>query len=463
MSLEEWDADLQDLQNQEFCISGLRCEEGHGAKLVDRGMIGQPYFANRPGCTKVGALQKMKPKKDLNAEYLYAGELDLGERKIGTLVNLAGLALLFVFGWLFVQLAAAIRPEISSTGFFDVIRGLEPLYLIVGVFVVLILHELLHGLFFWIYTRERPQFGFRLVYAYASAPDWYIPRNQFIVTGLAPIVGITLTGLILLPLIPEAFVAELLALMAFNAAASVGDLVMTGWLWSKPKTLMARDSGPSITIYTLAGDDVAEMSRRWLKLAASLRVDKEAARRVFAGMATRYDGDGRYYHILTHVGDLLNTAGEMRDLAQDYRTVQLAIWFHDVIYDPRGKDNEVKSAAYARHALRELGMPERVISRVSDLILKTVTHVSENEDSDALILLDADLAPLGADKEVFARQSQALRLEFGWIPEDEYKASRVRILSGFLGRERIYQTDRLYESLEAKARSNLSQAIAELS
>ncbi|HSG16768.1 MAG TPA: metalloprotease family protein [Anaerolineae bacterium] len=405
----------------------------------------------------------MKSTKDLGAEYVYAGNLDLGERKNALLLNLVGLALLFVFGWLFVQLAAAIRPEISATGFFDVIQNLELLYLVVGLFVVLVVHELLHGLLFWIYTGERPEFGFRVVYAYASAPGWYLPRNQFIVAGLAPIVGLTLVGLVLLPLITQALVAELLALMAFNAAASVGDLVVAGWLLRKPATLMVRDSGPRIRIYTLAEDDVAGMSRRWLKLTGSLGIDEEAARRVFADMVVRYNGDGRYYHILTHVGEVLDTAGGMHDLADDYKSVQLAIWFHDVIYDSRAKDNEVRSAEYARAALKKLGMPERTITRVSDMILKTVTHESENEDRDALILLDADLAPLGADKEVFARQSDALRQEFGWIPEDEYKANRVQALGGFLNRERIYQTDRLYQALEAKARSNLNQAIAELS
>ncbi len=405
----------------------------------------------------------MKAEKDLDADYLYANELDLGERKTGTAVNLAGLAMLFVFGWLFVQLAVAVRPEITSADFFDVIQGLEPFYLIVGLFAILILHELLHGFFFWIYTGELPSFGFRLVYAYASAPNWYIPRNQFIMAGLAPFAGITLVGLIALPLVPEAFVAELLALLAFNAAASFGDLVMVGWLLSQPKTAMVRDVGAKITTYTLAEAGVAGMSRRWLELCAKLRVDEEAARRVFAALVEEYNGDGRYYHTLAHVGELLDTAGELRDLAQDYTTVQLAIWFHDVVYDPRANDNEVQSAAYARQALHELGLPERVILRVSDLILKTVTHVSENEDGDALILLDADLAPLGADEEVFARQSRALRQEFGWVPEDEYHANRARVLGGFLSRERIYQTDRLYDSLEAQARRNLSQAIGQRS
>lgn len=405
----------------------------------------------------------MKATKELGAEYLYAGRLDLGERNKGMVVNLAGVLLLFAFGWLFAQVAAAIRPETTSAGFFDVIQGLEPLYLFIGLFVMLVAHELIHGLFFWIYTRERPQFGFKVVYAYASAPDWYIRRNQFIVTGLAPVVIITVLGIAFLPFVPEIYLAEMLILLAFNAAASVGDMVTVGWLLPKPPTAMVRDSGTLIDVYTLADDDVTEMSRRWLKLMASLRVDPDAARRIFADMVSHYNGDGRYYHVLTHVGELLDTAYEMRDLAEDYQSVQLAIWFHDVIYDPQSKKNEVKSAEYARQALQALGLPERVITRVSDLILKTVSHVSDQKDADALILLDADLAPLGADEEVFARQSQALRLEFNWQSESEYRASRVRILSDFLKRERIYQTERMYNAREARARSNLSQAIAELS
>jgi len=405
----------------------------------------------------------MKPQKELGAEYLYAGKLDLGERNSGIAANLAGLGLLFVFGWLAVQLAAAVRPEANSGGFFEVIQGLEPLYLLVGLFAVLIGHELLHGLFFWIYTGERPAFGFKVVYAYASAPDWYIPRNKFIAVSLAPLVIITLAGLILLPVIAYGYVAELLLLVSANAAASVGDMIVAVWLSTKPDTVMVRDSGARMDVYAPAEEDVARMSRRWLKLMAALRIDEEAARRIFADMVEHYNGDGRYYHVLNHVGELLDMVSEVRDLTQDYRTIQLAIWFHDVIYDPRGKDNEVKSAEYARDALQKLGFPERTVNRVSDLILKTVSHVSEKEDGDALILLDADLAPLGADEETFARQSRALRQEFGWVPEEEYRASRVRILSNFLNRERIYQTEWMYQARERKARNNLSQAIAELS
>lgn len=435
---------------------------------MGRGLTGprasdQAHFVNQRRWAKVDRSGNMKPKKELGADYLYSGKLDLGERNSGIAANLASLALLFVFGWLIVQLAVALRPEIESGGFFDVMQGLEPLYLLVGLFGLLIVHELLHGLFFWIYTGERPQFGFKIVYAYASAPDWYIPRNKFIVTGLAPVVIITIVGLVLLPLIPFDYVAELLLLTAFNAAASVGDMIAVGWLSFKPDTAMVRDLGARMDLYVPAGEDVAQMSRRWLKLAASLRVDEEKARRIFADLARRYNGDGRHYHVLAHVGELLDTVGEMRDLAEDYQTIQLATWFHDVIYDPRGKDNEVRSAEYARRALQELGLPERVIDRVSDLILKTVSHVAEKDDRDALILLDADLAPLGADEEVFARQSQALRQEFSWIPEDEYQANRVQILNGFLSRQRIYQTERMYQARERKARNNLSQAIAELS
>jgi predicted metal-dependent HD superfamily phosphohydrolase len=404
----------------------------------------------------------MKPQKELSAEYLYDGKLDLGERNSGIAANLAGLGLLFVFGWLLVQLAAAIRPEIDSGGFFDVIKGLEPLYLLVGLFVLLIGHELLHGLFFWIYTGERPSFGFKVVYAYASAPEWYIPRDKFVVTGLAPLVIISLVGLILLPLIPFSYVAELVLLVAFNAAASVGDMIAAGWLSTRPNTALVRDSGARMDVYVPANEDVAEMSRRWLRLMAALRVDEETARRIFADLVRHYNGDGRYYHVLNHVGELLDMVSEVRDLTQDYQTIQLAIWFHDVIYDPRGKDNEVKSAEYAREALQKLGLPERTVNRVSDLILKTVSHVSEKEDGDALILLDADLAPLGANEEVFSRQSEALRQEFSWIPEEEYRASRVRILNSFLSRERIYQTEWMYQARERQARNNLSQAIAKL-
>ena len=410
-----------------------------------------------------GPKQKVKPVKELSSAYVYAGEINVQNRRVILALNLIALAMLFVFGWLFWQMAAAVRTEPFLPGLSAILDGLEPFWLLLGIVGVFIVHELIHGFFFWRFTGDRPRFGLHIFYAYAAAPDWYLPRNRFIIVGAAPFVLITITGLILLPYIAPQAVTELLIILTLNAAGSVGDLLVIGWLITQPRTTMINDVGPSITFYKEPAPAVAVMSRRWLELVRSLEVDEGKARKTFADLVTNYNGEGRYYHNLAHVGMVLDTAERLSYLAQDYEKVQLAIWFHDVIYDPRAKDNEAQSAAYARRYLSALDFPAETVTRVSDLILATTNHQAPDGDIDSQIMLDADLAPLAYDEALFSQQSMALRQEFSYIPEDDYRQSRVLALNAFLSRDRIYQTDQLFTELEGKARNNLERSLHELS
>ena len=387
--------------------------------------------------------QKIKPVKELSSAYVFAGEIDVQNRRVILALNLIGLALLFVFGWLFWQLASAVRTEPLSSDLSSLWARLEPLWLLLGIVGVFILHELIHGLFFWLFTGDRPRFGVHIFYAYAAAPDWYLPRNRFIIVGIAPFILITIAGLVLLPAIAPQAVTELLIILTVNAAGSVGDLLVVGWLLSQPRTTLINDMGQKITFYQEPEPAIAKMSGRWLDLVRGLGVEEVKARKTFADLVSNYNEEGRYYHNLAHVGMVLDTADRLSHMAHDYEKVQLAIWYHDVIYDPRAKDNEAQSAAYARRYLAALDFPAETVTRVSDLILATTTHMAADGDIDAQIMLDADLAPLAYPEDLFFQQSMALRQEFSYIPEDEYRQSRVRALKTFLSRERIYQTDQL--------------------
>lgn len=121
---------------------------------------------------------------------------------------------------------------------------------LVAIVLVILLHELVHGLFFWWFTGKRPHFGAGAGYAYAAAPpDWYLPRRQYIIVALAPLGLITVMGLALLPFLPATAVIYLFVALLFNAVGSVGDLAVVGWLLRKPAQLLVQDSGPAMTIY----------------------------------------------------------------------------------------------------------------------------------------------------------------------------------------------------------------------
>jgi hypothetical protein len=114
---------------------------------------------------------------------------------------------------------------------------------------VLGLHELIHGAFFWIFTGARPIFGLRLAYAYAAAPDWYIPRNAFLMIGLAPLVLISLGGAALLPAMPPSLLPIWWLALTANASGAVGDLYIVGWLLSKSAHLYINDCGDRMSVY----------------------------------------------------------------------------------------------------------------------------------------------------------------------------------------------------------------------
>ena len=167
-------------------------------------------------------------------------------------LNLIGLVLLLLFAWLFFWLAARLHapvgPGLSSTG--DPPAAWVTVLAIVLAFVtILLLHELVHGAFFWLITRSRPRFGLQITYAYAAAPDWYIPRNPYLVVGLAPLILITLAGVALLPLLPDVWVLPWVLALALNASGSVGDVYIIGWLLARPASVLVNDHGDSIHFY----------------------------------------------------------------------------------------------------------------------------------------------------------------------------------------------------------------------
>ncbi len=192
---------------------------------------------------------------------------------------------------------------------------------------------------------------------------------------------------------------------------------------------------------------------------AQFGVPRATSEAVFADLAEMYAGEGRFYHTLAHVGQVLAGVRMLRAQAENLPVVQLAAWFHDVVYDPRAAGNEARSAAYAQAVLGGAGVSPVVLQEVGVLILATEAHAAAPGARDCRVLLDADLAILGAPQPVYGVYAAAIRREYGWAPDDAYRAGRTRILDQFLLRERIFFTPAMYAALETQARANLQNEI----
>jgi predicted metal-dependent HD superfamily phosphohydrolase len=177
-----------------------------------------------------------------------------------------------------------------------------------------------------------------------------------------------------------------------------------------------------------------------------------------------YHAAGRHYHDLRHIETLLDLAA--RHPLDDREAVEAAIWFHDAIYDPRRKDNEEKSAELAVARLRDVAANDR-IARIAMMIRATAGHaLPECPDprarADCALFLDMDLAILAGAPAAFAAYERDVRREYAWLPEPAWMSGRRRVLESFLARPAIYLTDAFRRTHEARARRNLTGALAAL-
>jgi predicted metal-dependent HD superfamily phosphohydrolase len=202
---------------------------------------------------------------------------------------------------------------------------------------------------------------------------------------------------------------------------------------------------------------------RWWDLAVGFGVAEEAAENAFADLAARYSDPARSYHTLRHVAEVLDTIDGLQDQACDLAAVRFAAWFHDAVYDTHARDNEERSADLAGAVLHGLHVPDGTIAPVRRLILLTASHRADPSDRDGQVLLDADLAVLGASPDKYTAYSRAIRREYAWVPEEQYRLGRKQVLEGFLRRERLYHLDAMYAAREIQARRNLAAEIAALS
>jgi predicted metal-dependent HD superfamily phosphohydrolase len=201
---------------------------------------------------------------------------------------------------------------------------------------------------------------------------------------------------------------------------------------------------------------------RWNDLARRIGASDDSADVVLHQLLAAYSEPARHYHNLQHIADMLAILRRYGP-AREPELLELAVWFHDAVYDSRAKDNEERSAALATEALHRLGMATERIARVADLIRMTREHRAEPGDADAPLCLDADLAILGTSPEEYNEYARAIRKEYAWVSEADYRAGRRAVLERFLARPRIYGTPGVIADREAVARRNLAAEIADLS
>ncbi len=171
-------------------------------------------------------------------------------KKVTWVVILLGGLVFWVSFAFFNNLAGVLRPEyqiverlhfqLSAERLIALFRVLLP------VALVLILHECIHAVILWLYTKKRPTFvtTFEGIGGIAvKMPSWYLSRNAFLITDLAPVCLITLAVPFLFLVVPRAVINTLVFCAALNLAGSLSDIVSSIYIYSQPATAYLTTNG----------------------------------------------------------------------------------------------------------------------------------------------------------------------------------------------------------------------------
>ena len=166
-----------------------------------------------------------------------------------------------------------------------------------------------------------------------------------------------------------------------------------------------------------------------------------------------YSEKQRAYHTIQHLYECLILLELVKPYLNDFYAVALALWFHDAVYNPQAKDNELKSAElFEQYVTADLS--DQTVIKIKQWIVATQKHASTDE-LDLQFLLDIDLAILAASPARFVEYEQQIQQEYAWVDPEIYSVKREEVLRSFYENQPIYQTKYFREKFEQKARKNL--------
>ncbi len=197
------------------------------------------------------------------------------------------------------------------------------------------------------------------------------------------------------------------------------------------------------------------MKTRFLRLCDALKLPKDTALERYKQLYSLYNQPNRYYHNLVHIWNFVKLFDQYKEKILQPLLFELAIWYHDAIYEAKKKDNELQSANLVQELFKNT-LHEQQLNYVNDLIMSTEGHFPKTEQMDVYRFLDFDLAILATDYKTYQKYSEAIWQEYKTAyPKLLYKIGRKKVLKNFLSREKLYFSEEFFEKFEKKARQNI--------
>ena len=201
----------------------------------------------------------------------------------------------------------------------------------------------------------------------------------------------------------------------------------------------------------------SRFERLWRRCIAS--PPSPSAAEVYAQLTRLLGASYRRYHTLEHIHDCLRRLDRVAALLDDPDAVELALWFHDAIYEMDSGTNEQKSVELFEKLAK--GADPALRRRVCGLIMAT-RHRGGERNHDRRYMVDIDLAGFGASWDEFMRNGVLLREESPKKSDMQYHAGQVSFLRRLQRRRHFFATEYFRDRYEAKARANLRRLLDDL-
>jgi len=200
----------------------------------------------------------------------------------------------------------------------------------------------------------------------------------------------------------------------------------------------------------------------------SADISSAAKVELYEDLCFKYSSKDRFYHTLLHIENMIsdldsvwlhfvdNIKNTYDDIERAYNNLYLSIWFHDSIYDPKSKENEINSADFTAYELQKLNYSEIDLKKICELILCTIDHRPMKDTVLFKLFLDLDLAIFGKEEDEYYKYSKNIRLEYNFVPDQIYYEKRKNLLNKFLNKDQIFYTTYFQEKYESQARKNIT-------
>lgn len=177
---------------------------------------------------------------------------------------------------------------------------------------------------------------------------------------------------------------------------------------------------------------------------------------VFDQLDRLYGEPHRRYHTAGHIEHCLRQLDLAADRMDEPDAVEMAVWFHDAIYDIPAKDNELRSAELFAALAGERGS-EQFRTKVHVLVMAT-THLDPPPRTlDESFMVDIDLSSFGRPWDEFLLDSRAVRAELPHLSDAEFYPRQRRFLESLAARPRFCFTEFFRDRHEARARRNIAR------